>query len=230
MKEKRKMMRVMEVVPGVHLLGGLPPYAINTYVVDDVLLDAGTRFAYPLLAWQLRRFQLRVHALTHAHPDHCGSSHALCAKWNLPLWCGVVDAENLERGTTIDLLPASPSNRLLNTVFGGPPHPVARVLQEGVAIGSFEAIHTPGHTPGHLALWRAADRTLILGDVLANAHPLTQRPGLREPARRFTLDPALNRRSARKLAQLQPRLICFGHGPPLRDTAQFQAFVERLPD
>lgn len=222
-------MRVMQVAPGVHLLSGFPPYAINAYVLDDVLLDAGTRFAYPLLAWQLRCFRLRVHALTHAHPDHCGASHALCSRWHLPLWCAGVDAEALEHGTTRELLPPSPSNRLLNAVFGGPPHPVTRVLHEGDAIGSFEVIHTPGHTPGHIALWRSADRTLILGDVLANAHPITQQPGLREPQRRFTLDPAQNRRSARKLAQLRPRLICFGHGPPLHDAAQFQAFVERLP-
>lgn len=224
------MMRIIQVAPGVHLLGGFPPYAINAYVIDDVLLDAGTRFAYPLLIWQLRRFRLRVHALTHAHPDHCGASHAICSRWNLPLWCPGTDAGALERGTTEELLPPSPSNRLLNAVFGGPPHPVTRILNEGDAIGSFEVIHTPGHTPGHSALWRAADRTLILGDVLANAHPITQRPGLREPARRFTLDPAQNRRSARRLAQLQPRLVCFGHGPPLRDSTQFQSFVERLPD
>lgn len=223
------MMRIMQVAPGVHVLVGFPPYAINAYVVDDVLLDAGTRFAYRLLDWQLRRFRLRVHALTHAHPDHCGASHALCSRWSLPLWCAGTDAEALERGTTQELLPPTLSNRLLDAVLGGPPHPVTRVLHEGDAIGSFEVIHTPGHTPGHIALWRAADRTLILGDVLANAHPITQQPGLREPARRFTLDPAQNRRSARKLAQLQPRLICFGHGPPLRDPAQFQDFVARLP-
>lgn len=223
-------MRMIQVAPGVHLLGGFPPYAINAYVIDDVLLDAGTRFAYPLLARQLRRCRLRVHALTHAHPDHCGASHALCSRWNVPLWCGAGDAPAMERGTTSDLLPPSLPNRLLNAVFGGPPHPVARVLHEGDQIGSFEVIHVPGHTPGHIALWRANDRTLILGDVLANAHPITQRPGLREPAPGFTLDPALNRRSARKLAQLRPSLICFGHGPPLRNAAKLQAFVERLPD
>lgn len=222
-------MRIIQVAPGVHLLGGLPPYAINAYVVDDVLLDAGTRFAYPLLARQLRRYRLRVHALTHAHPDHCGATHALCSRWQLPLWCGATDAEAMERGTTDDLLPPSLANRLLNAFFGGPSHPVTRVLREGDPIGSFEVVHAPGHTPGHIALWRKADRTLILGDVLANAHPITQRVGLREPQIRFTLDPALNRRSARKLAQLQPRLVCFGHGPPLQDPAKLHAFVEQMP-
>lgn len=218
-----------QVAPGVHLLGGFPPHAINAYLIDDVLVDAGTRFAYPLLARQLRRHRVRAHALTHAHPDHCGSSHAICSRWNVPLWCGAGDAEAMEAGTTIELLPPSLSNRVLHNVFGGPPHPVDRRLREGDRIGSFTVIEVPGHTPGQIALWRADDRTLILGDVLANAHPITQRPGLREPNPNFTLDPVRNRESARKLAGLQPHLVCFGHGPPLRDADRLPAFVAQLP-
>lgn len=42
-------------------------------------------------------------------------------------------------------------------------------------------------------------------------------------------DPARNRQSARKLAALEPALVCFGHGPPLRDTQRFVEFVAALP-
>lgn len=53
--------------------------------------------------------------------------------------------------------------------------------------------------------------------------------GLHEPPRIFTPDPARNRESARKLAALEPALVCFGHGRPVRDTAKFAAFVNALP-
>ena len=53
---------------------------------------------------------------------------------------------------------------------------------------------------------------------------------LREPERFFTVDPAQNRQSARRLIELEPKLICFGHGPPLRNTKRFVDFVARLPD
>jgi glyoxylase-like metal-dependent hydrolase (beta-lactamase superfamily II) len=69
---------------------------------------------------------------------------------------------------------------------------------------------------------------LIAGDVLINVDPLTQRPGLAEPPDDLTLDPEQNRRAIRRLAELQPRLVCFGHGPPIHGDASFQLAVEAL--
>jgi glyoxylase-like metal-dependent hydrolase (beta-lactamase superfamily II) len=57
---------------------------------------------------------------------------------------------------------------------------------------------------------------------------LTMAPGLHEPPRMFTVNPAQNRDSARKLAELEPEIVCFGHGPPWRDGRGFQAFVAGL--
>jgi glyoxylase-like metal-dependent hydrolase (beta-lactamase superfamily II) len=69
-----------------------------------------------------------------------------------------------------------------------------------------------------------------VGDVLSSAHPFTLVPGIREPFDFFTPDPARNRESARRLATLEPALVCFGHGPPVTDTAKFVAFVTALPE
>jgi glyoxylase-like metal-dependent hydrolase (beta-lactamase superfamily II) len=52
---------------------------------------------------------------------------------------------------------------------------------------------------------------------------------LREPPAIFTLDPALNRDSARQVAELRPKLICFGHGPPLKESQKLVEFVSQLP-
>ena len=58
----------------------------------------------------------------------------------------------------------------------------------------------------------------------------TALPGIKEPPRIFTYDPAENRRSIRKLAALEPSLILPGHGPPVADMAGFEKFVAALPD
>lgn len=217
-----------QLAPGVWRLGVLPGAAVNAYLVDGVLVDAGVMPLAPLLLRRLRPRRPVAHALTHAHPDHQGASHAICAALSLPLWCGAPDAPIVATGDLAALLPPGPFNRLLARLMGGPAHPVARLLREGDALGSFVVLETPGHTPGHLSLWRQADGVLIAGDVLANQHPLTMRVGLIEPLRRFTLDPVRNRASARRLAALRPRLACFGHGPPLRDPGALVRFVDSL--
>lgn len=217
---------------GLSQLRGFPPNAINIYLMGDVLVDAGTRLARGRILRQLRGRAVRTHALTHAHPDHQGSSHAVCAALQLPLWCGEADAEAVERpALMVERLPKHWINRIVSAAFGGPAHPVARRLREGDEVGGFIVIETPGHCAGHVSYWRPSDRVLVLGDVLANMHVATGIPGvLSEPPRLFTSDPARNRRSARQLAALEPELVCFGHGPPLRDTRRFVEFIARLPE
>jgi hydroxyacylglutathione hydrolase len=58
--------------------------------------------------------------------------------------------------------------------------------------------------------------------------PLTTVPGLNEPPKLFTVDPAANRTAARRLAELEPALVLFGHGKPLRDPAKLMAFAHAL--
>lgn len=103
------------------------------------------------------------------------------------------------------------------------------MLREADEVAGFRVIEVPGHSPGHVAYWRESDRTLILGDVLNNMDVTTGRPGLHEPKWFFTADPETNRRSARKLLELEPKLVLFGHGAPLRDTRKFTDFVRALP-
>ncbi|MHC5543266.1 MBL fold metallo-hydrolase, partial [Singulisphaera rosea] len=77
-------------------LDGFPSNAINVYLVGDILIDAGTRFDRGRILRQLRGRPLRAHALTHAHPDHQGASHAVCETFDIPLWCGERDADAAE--------------------------------------------------------------------------------------------------------------------------------------
>jgi hydroxyacylglutathione hydrolase len=222
---------VRELARDVHLLRGRPPNAINVYLVGDVLIDAATRQGERRIVRELAGRRPGAHALTHAHPDHQGSSHALCQRLGIPLWCGQGDVPAMESPGGISN-PRGPAwlDRLQRRFWTGPPHPVARALVEGDEVAGFTVLETPGHSRGHLAYWRESDRVLILGDVLNNMSLLTGVPGLREPPAAFTPDPARNRASARRLAQLRPQLACFGHGPPLRDPGRLADFVARLAD
>jgi hydroxyacylglutathione hydrolase len=123
-----------------------------------------------------------------------------------------------------------PLNRLIMKYWAGPARRVDRHLHEGDEVAGFKVLDVPGHSPGHIAYWRESDRVLILGDVLNNMDVITGRPGLRDPKPYFTNDPPLNRRSAKTLAPLEPKLVCFGHGAPLRDTRKFVDFVNALPE
>jgi glyoxylase-like metal-dependent hydrolase (beta-lactamase superfamily II) len=220
---------VKQLADDLYLLRGFPPNAINVYLVGDVLVDAGTRHAAKRILRQLRGRTVTTHALTHAHGDHQGSSHEVCEALAIPLWCGERDAEAVEDGRIRERMPAHPLNSLIGKVFPGPPHPVARRLQEGDAVAGFVVLDTPGHSAGHLAFWRESDRTLICGDVFNNMNVVTGIPGLHEPPAFFTPDPERNRESMRRLAALEPALVCFGHGAPLRGAAKLRAFTDKLP-
>ena len=215
------MRRVAEDVFQIPLT---PRDGVNAYLLGDVVVDAGAKVNAKRLIKALHGHAVGAHALTHAHPDHAGGSRRLVEAFEVPVWVGERDRETVETGR-----PPAPQTWAAPAVarLGGfEAVGVARALCEGDDLGQgFTVLETPGHSDGHVAFWRERDRTLVLGDVLFNLHPLTTRPGLREPPRVLTRDPGLNRESARRLAALEPELMLFGHGPPLRDPAVLTAFV-----
>jgi hydroxyacylglutathione hydrolase len=220
-----------QLADGVYQLRGFPPDAINVYLVGDVLVDAGSKYAKRRILRQIRGHEVRAHALTHAHPDHQGSSHSICELLGIPLWCGTADVPAMETpGGVANANPPSWQTFVQRRFWTGPPHPVARALREGDEVAGFTVLESPGHSPGHVVLWRERDRVLVIGDVLTNVDVRTGRAGLHEPLRAFTPDPARNRESARRLIALEPQLVCFGHGPPLRDAAPaLREFAATLP-
>src|SRR5918992_1240748 len=79
----------------------------------------------------------------------------------------------------------------------------------------------PGHTPGHVSLFREVDRTLIVGDAFVTTKQesatavLTQRPELHGRPAYYTPDWESARRSVQRLAALEPWRVATGHGPPM---------------
>lgn len=218
-----------QLAEDVHMLKGLPPNAINVYLVGEVLIDAATRQAEKRIFKQLAGRRISAHALTHVHPDHQGCSHVVCERLGVPLSCGQEDVPAMESGPVVGSKVPALLRRFQDRYWCGPPHPVDRALHEGDEVAGFTVLETPGHTRGHVAFWRESDRVLILGDVLNGMNVMTGVPGLKEPPDVFTADPARNRVSARRLAELRPALTCFGHGAPLRDPGKLAEFVARMP-
>ena len=94
---------------------------------------------------------------------------------------------------------------------------VAEEFQHGTvlpAAGGLRVVHTPGHTPGHVSLLHEPSGVLITGDALFNVRGIRYSPGW------MCTDPALNRRSADGLGDLDFEVAAFTHGPEIRQGAR----------
>ena len=219
-----------ELAPGVHLLTGFPKYGVNWFLAGDVLIDAGGKLDRRRILKQLSGHKVSAHALTHAHPDHQGASQAVCSELGIPFLVPERDVAAAEDPALIgERQPDNWLPKLMQAMFAGPGHKVDQVLHEGDDVAGFTVLDTPGHSAGHVVYWRESDRVLIAGDVVNTMHPFTMKRGLREPLDVFTPDPAENRRSIKRIADLEPALLLVGHGPPVRDPQKLKDLAARLP-
>jgi hydroxyacylglutathione hydrolase len=219
-----------QLAPGVWRLKELPLPVINIYLAGDVLIDAGRTWDRRRVFAELEGREISMLALTHAHPDHQGVAKDVCEARGIPLACHADDVEAMEGHRPLQEAHRSHLvNRVIRSIWEGPPYKVERVLNEGDEVAGFRVVHAPGHARGEVIFFRESDRVAICGDVVRNLSYATYRPMLAEPPEIFTYDPAENRRSIRKLADLEPSLILPGHGPAVADIAAFKRFVAALP-
>ena len=168
--------------------------------------------------------------LTHGHFDHVGALSALAERWETPIYAHRLELPYLTGQSPYP--PPDPSVgggavARLSWVFPrGPFDFGARVTplpEDGRVpeMPGWRAIHTPGHSPGHVALFREADRVLLAGDAFVTTRQesllavLTQREEMHGPPAYFTPDWAAAGRSVWELAALRPALAATGHGPPM---------------
>ena len=167
--------------------------------------------------------------LTHGHFDHVGALAELLHDWDVPVFAHKLEMPYLTGRSPYpppDPLVGRGAMALLSRAYPrGPIHLGPRV-HELPSDGSvpdapdWRWIHTPGHTPGHVALFRDSDRTLLAADALTTtkqesvASVLTQRRELHGPPAYYTQDWDRARESVRALVGLSPEWIVSGHGEP----------------
>jgi glyoxylase-like metal-dependent hydrolase (beta-lactamase superfamily II) len=107
-----------------------------------------------------------------------------------------------------------------------PVHLGDRVRAFGSELGDeslpgWKFVFTPGHSPGHLAFFRAEDEILLAGDAVTTMNldsfwaVLTKTRRVTRPPAPVTCDWPAAAESVRRLADLQPATIAAGHGVPM---------------
>ena len=218
------------LAPGVWRIKEFPGPTINVYLAENVLIDAARRWDRRRIFAELKGVEISELALTHVHPDHQGCAKWVCEAREVPLACHSGDVDAMEGRGSVGAPRAPIAIKKFEEAFWeGPPHKVDRALAEGDEVAGFRVVHAPGHSPGEVVFFRDSDRVAICGDVVRNISFATGLAGVKEPPDFFNEDSAMNRRSIRKLAALEPSLILPGHGPAITDIAKFNAFVAALP-
>jgi glyoxylase-like metal-dependent hydrolase (beta-lactamase superfamily II) len=251
-----------EIAPEVYLLGPWGRTQTNAYMVRAgsswVLVDAGWENDGPRIRAAARSLLgpgLAPSAvlLTHVHPDHSGSARELARAWGCPVFAHPAEvpiatgdfaamekyAGPLDRWLILPVMRVIGRRRREAILAAGSLAGVVQPLQPGGAILGVEGwawIHTPGHTPGHVAYVRARDRVVISGDALLTlavnswAGLLRQAQGLSGPPWYTTWDREAATTSIVAIAGLEPSVLAGGHGLPLAGpgtAAAVHAFAAR---
>jgi glyoxylase-like metal-dependent hydrolase (beta-lactamase superfamily II) len=205
---------------------------------DWVLIDAGL----PGTAGIIRRAAAerfldhppRAIVMTHGHFDHVGVLETLANEWEVPVYAHPLEHPFLNGGQSYpppDTRAGGGLMPLLAPLFPRSPVNVSRWLLPLPEDGSvpempgWRWLHTPGHAPGHVSLWREEDRLLVSGDAVVTTAQesayaaVTQAPELHGPPRYFTPDWISAAESARRLAKLEPEILVPGHGRAMQGPA-----------
>ena len=237
-----------QIAPGVlWLVVGRGLMRSNVYFVRSgaswALVDAGSAgWAPAIRAAAESRFGEGVPPasilVTHDHPDHAGSARDLARTWDCPVWVHPDElplahadlatvrryANPLDRWIVLPLLRIRGPKRAEAVVARTNLGDVARAFDPGAGVPGlpdWEAVPTPGHTPGHAAFFRSADRVLLSGDALVTMDLNSPWGLLRKsqrvggPPRYATWDWSAAGQSVARLAALEPLVVAGGHGAPM---------------
>jgi glyoxylase-like metal-dependent hydrolase (beta-lactamase superfamily II) len=180
---------------------------------EDLLVDSGMGVV-PLRAWvPLATERPLLAVASHTHFDHIGCHHEFPARAVHRAEAALLAAPG-RRATLADpyvtdeIFDRLPPEPYSSPAYRVTPAPATRLLEDGDVLAAgprrFEVIHTPGHSPGGIALWEAATAVLISGDIVYDG-PLIEDT--------YHSDPDDYRRSMRRLLDLPVRVVHGGHFP-----------------
>ena len=213
-----------QVADGVWLLrGGVPP-VMNVYLLEELdgitLFDAGIKQMTKAIRSAVAELgRLKRVVLGHAHVDHRGAAPGLDA----PVFCHADERADAAGDGGLHYfdqskleVPARFYMPLLLRYWDGGPVALAGTLREDEEVAGFRVVHTPGHAPGHIVLFRESDRLALTSDCFYTLDPVTGVKGPpRLPREAFNWDEEQTREAVLKLAALDPAAAWPGHADPL---------------
>lgn len=229
---------------GIEVLSDLYQYTVQIVNVifygnpDDnqfVLIDAGMpKSSEKIIEAAKERFgensRPKAIILTHGHFDHVGAVIELAEYWDVPVYAHKLELPYLNGMEDYQAPDPSVDGGMvakMSPVFPKKGIDITARLHELPADGSvpympdFEWIHTPGHTKGHVSLYRNKDKALIAGDAFVTVkqdslyNVMTQEKNIYGPPRYFTPDWEAAKASVEKLASVSPEAAITGHGQPM---------------
>lgn len=219
---------------------GLKDLMVNMYMIYSpatqnwFLVDTGLKWSAPKirkmaddLFWPDTRPAAII--LTHGHFDHVGSVAALADEWRVPVYTHIMEVPYL---TDLSSYPPPDPNAgggmftAISWMFPNKAINIAEHIrplpEDGTIPGlpEWQYIFTPGHSPGHISLYRKRDSVLLAGDAFVTTRQesllsvLMQQEKISGPPRYFTCDWQKAAESVSKLAHLEPEVVATGHGKP----------------
>ena len=130
--------------------------------MKGAVIDPGGEVDRILQEAEARHIEIERILVTHGHADHCGAVADLRERLGVP-----VDGPHEDDRFWIEQLPEQASRFGLEHSQAFEPD---RWLADGdqVTVGNItlQVIHCPGHTPGHVVFFAAAEKVAVVGDVL----------------------------------------------------------------
>lgn len=203
---------------------------------EFVLVDAGMpKSAKEIISIAEDRFgsnsRPKALILTHGHFDHVGAIIDLIDHWGMPVYAHTLELPYLTGMKNYPEPDPVVNGGLIAKVSSIFPNEAINLGNNVEALPSdgsipymdgFRSIHTPGHTPGHISLFREEDQALIVGDAFVTVKQeslykvLLQKKEISGPPRYFTTDWQAAWDSVKKLEALKPSVAITGHGLPMK--------------